>query len=153
MPSSFSLTPGNPIVPADREHQLNFDEIQAGQREYPPTGGTAKVDGKTGIVEDYQEDGEEPEDPQTSDDTNPAAGNDSDPGEGSDELYPCDNFDCPFYAPPDSGDSDCSFDGKVYPSNVSEAVETYGCTRPEVLQAYSEDHPVENESEDSVKND
>ena len=141
---------GNPVIPYDREHQLNFDEIQPGQREYPPSGGTAKVDGKTGIVEDYQEDGREPEDPPTSDDTtNPAVGDDSDPGEKPDELYPCDNFDCPFYAPPDSGDSGCSFYGKVYPSNVSEAVEVYGCTRPEVLQAYSEDYQVENEGKEN----
>lgn len=47
---------GLPIVPADREHQLNFDEIQPGQREIPPSGGTAIVDGQTGIVEEYQED-------------------------------------------------------------------------------------------------
>ena len=141
---------GRVILPEDREHQINFDEIQPGQREYPAPGGTATIDGKTGIVEGYMEDGEEPEDPPTSDDvTNSVVGDDSDPDEKPDELYPCDNYDCPFYAPPDSGNCGCGFDGKVYPSNVSEAVETYGCTRPEVLEAYGEDHPVENESEEN----
>ncbi len=46
---------GNPIVPADREHQLSFDELQPG-REIPPAGGTATVDGKTGIVECFESD-------------------------------------------------------------------------------------------------
>ena len=41
---------GNPIIPADREHQLSFDEVKQ-------PGGTATVDGKTGIVEHYEEDG------------------------------------------------------------------------------------------------
>lgn len=155
---------GNPIVPADREHQLNFDEIQPGQREYPAPGGTATVDGKTGIVEDYKEDGEEPEDPPTSDDvTNSVAGDDledtedSAPGEEEPKkLYPCTNYDCPFYAYPDLGESGCGFDctlrdssNKADPFDVSEAVEENGCTRPEVLQAYGEDHPVESESEEN----
>ena len=61
---------GNPIVPADREHQLNFDEIQPGQREVSPAGGMATVDGKTGIVEHYEEDSAEihEEDPASSSD-------------------------------------------------------------------------------------
>jgi hypothetical protein len=41
---------GRPVLPADREHQLSFDEVQQ-------PSGTATVDGKTGIVEEYQEDG------------------------------------------------------------------------------------------------
>lgn len=40
---------GRPILPADREHQLSFDEV-------PQPSGTATVDGKTGIVEKYRED-------------------------------------------------------------------------------------------------
>lgn len=149
---------GNPIVPADREHQLNFDEIQPGQREYPPTGGTATVDGKTGIVEDYQQDGAEPEDPPTSDDvTNSVIGDDLKFSEGSDELYPCQNTECPFYAY-DAGNSDASgcafssFDpskGERDTSDVTEAVEQNGCTRPEVLQAYADAQPGEDEKNES----
>jgi len=41
---------GRPVLPADREHQLSFDEVQQ-------PSGTATVDGKTGIVEEYQEGG------------------------------------------------------------------------------------------------
>lgn len=48
---------GNPIIPSDREHQMNFDEMQ------PNGGGTVTVDGKTGVVEKYQEDGQDFEGP------------------------------------------------------------------------------------------
>lgn len=121
---------GNPIIPTDREHQLNFDEIQPGQREYSPTGGTAQVDGTTGIVESYE-----------------AVQDDS----SEKELYPCKNIDCPFYRVPDAGESGCYY----YPTkdadtfDVNEAVEENGCTRPEILQAYADAQPQEDdESED-----
>lgn len=157
---------GNPIVPTDREHQLNFDEIQPGQREYPPQGGTATVDGKTGIVESYQADGQEPEDPPTSDDiTNPVVADDMEdselpadgaaPGETEPEkLYPCKNTGCLFYVydtdgPDASGcgfapteDADDSFD-------IAEAVEQNGCTRPEVLQIYADADPEEDTNYES----
>ncbi len=149
---------GNPIIPTDREHQLNFDEIQPGQREYPPSGGTAKVDGKTGIVEDYQQDEEGPEDPPTSDDvTNSVVGDDLDADEKSNELYPCKNTECPFYAY-DAGNPDasgCAFNefdpakGERDPFDMTEAVEQNGCTRPEVLQVYADNQPGDDsESED-----
>jgi hypothetical protein len=49
---------GRVIIPEDREHQINFDEIQPGEREYPPDGGTVTVDGQTGLAEHYEGDGE-----------------------------------------------------------------------------------------------
>lgn len=57
---------GRVIIPEDREHQISFDEAAA-------PSGTATVDGNTGIVEDYEEDGGEesnvydlpPEDPES----------------------------------------------------------------------------------------
>lgn len=126
---------GNPIIPADREHQLNFDEIQPGQREYPPSGGTAQVDGTTGIVESYeavQTDKPEDDSPEK-------------------ELYPCENIDCPFYRVADAGESGCYYcptkDADTF--DVNEAVEENGCTRPEILQAYADAQPQEDdESED-----
>lgn len=45
---------GRVIIPEDREHQINFDEIQPGQHEYPPEGGTVTVDGQTGLAEHYE---------------------------------------------------------------------------------------------------
>lgn len=47
---------GRVIVPEDREHQLSFADDTA-------SSGTAMVDGKTGIVEGYQEDKRESSDP------------------------------------------------------------------------------------------
>ncbi len=133
---------GNPTLPDDRTHQINFDEIQPGQREYPPSGGTAQVDGKTGIVESYeavQTDKPEDDSPEK-------------------ELYPCKNTGCPFYAY-DAGNSDasgCAFNefdpakGERDPFDVTETVEQNGCTRPEVLQAYADAQPQEDdESEDA----
>lgn len=45
---------GRVIIPDDREHQINFDEIQPGEREIPPSGGTVTVDGQTGLAEHYE---------------------------------------------------------------------------------------------------
>jgi hypothetical protein len=50
---------GNPVIPSDREHQMNFDEMQP---EDETSGGTVTVDGKTGVVEKYQEDGQQGQD-------------------------------------------------------------------------------------------
>ncbi len=58
-PADLEITVGQDgrvIVPEDRNHQMEFNEIQP-ENEVPS--GTATVDGKTGIVEDYQEDGQD----------------------------------------------------------------------------------------------
>ena len=133
---------GNPVIPYDREHQINFDELQPG-REISPTG-TATVDGKTGIVESYQEDAAEDQahgDPQ---------GDLPEDEEPAEKLYPCENFDCPFYGLPDDGDAGCCYDQDVrdtrdpsIKSDVVDAVHFYRCTRPEVIQAFAEAHPDE----------
>lgn len=125
---------GRVIIPEDREHQMSFDEAP---------GGTVTVDGKTGIVEDYQPDDEKDE--VQDEESNPA-----------EEPYPCKNAPCPFYAfMNDAGQSGCGFDPKktLDPFDVDEAIGQCGCTRPEVLQAYADAHPSdgkepENESED-----
>lgn len=145
---------GNPIVPADREHQISFDEIQPGQREYPPQGGTATVDGKTGIVEHYEGKEDEPADPPASDDAansvtaddpqggEPDSAQDAASGE-TDEPYPCKNIDCPFYGASDSGDPGCCYKTGEEPDpfDADSAVEQENCTRPEILQAYADGHP------------
>jgi hypothetical protein len=118
---------GNPIVPADRQHQLNFDELQPG-RNIPPSG-TATVDGNTGIVEGYHEDqGEQAEE----------------------KLYHCTNVDCPFYGIPDVGDAGCCYDPGAEDAHdpdvvrdLGDAIRFQSCTRPEVIAAYAADHPVE----------
>ncbi len=51
---------GRVIVPEDRNHQMKFNEMQP---ENETSSGTATVDGKTGIVEGYQEDKRESSDP------------------------------------------------------------------------------------------
>lgn len=76
---------GNPVVPADRVHQLNFDEIQPGQREIPPSGGTATVDGKTGIVEHFEDNA--PQEP-TADVQQEDAGDDDFTADDSDDGFP-----------------------------------------------------------------
>lgn len=61
-PSDLEITveqDGRVIIPEDREHQINFDEVQPGQRKYPPDGGTVTVDGQTGLAEHYEGDGED----------------------------------------------------------------------------------------------
>lgn len=132
---------GNPIIPADREHQLSFDELQPG-REIPPTG-TATVDGKTGIVESYQEDGGADDEG-----AGEVPGEVQEAAEPAEKLYPCENFDCPFYGLPDDGDAGCCYDQDArdtrdpsIKSDVVDAVHFYRCTRPEVIQAFAEVHP------------
>jgi hypothetical protein len=155
---------GNPIVPADREHQISFDEIQPGQREYPPQGGTATVDGKTGIVEHYEGKEDEPADPPASDDAaNSVTADDPEGGEPdsaqdaasgeTDEPYPCKNIDCPFYGASDSGDPGCCYKTGEEPDpfDADSAVEQENCTRPEILQAYADGHP--DESEENIELD
>lgn len=155
---------GNPIVPADREHQLSFDEIQPGQRKYPPQGGTATVDGKTGIVEHYEGEEDEPADPPTSDNVTDSAAADELEGGGpdpapdtasdeTDEPYPCKNVDCPFYGASDSGDPGCCYKAGEEPDpfDADSAVEQENCTRPEILQAYADGHP--DESEENIELD
>lgn len=127
---------GNPVVPSDREHQLNFDELQPG-REIPPSG-TATVDGKTGIIEDYQEDG-------------PAQ--DHKKVENEEQPYLCKNIDCPYYASIsdkqectfDPDDSNCTEDPD-FKQDITDAVQFQRCTRPEVMEAYAAAHPNEEES-------
>ncbi len=157
---------GNPIVPADREHQLSFDEIQPGQRKYPPQGGTATVDGKTGIVEHYEGEEDEPADPPTSDNvTDSAAADELEGGEPdsaqdaasgeTDEPYPCKNIDCPFYGASDSGDPGCCYKTGEEPDpfDADSAVEQENCTRPEILQAYADGHPDASEEKFEKEND
>ena len=133
---------GNPIVPADRERQLSFADI-------PSAGGTATVDGKTGIVEHFQPDGQE-EPPAA--DQDESTGEDAPQGsEPAEKLYPCWNFDCPFYGVPDVGDAGCCFGPSeedtlkrgdpALARDVGDAVQFYLCTRPEVIQAFAEVHP------------
>lgn len=123
---------GNPIIPDDREHQVTFDELQSG-RVIPPA--TVTVDGKTGIVENY-------------DDGNSKTPEDDDEPEG--KPYPCKNIGCPFYGVSDVGDAGCRFYAGFYSGaerDVEDAILFYSCTRPEVLQAYA-DGQVNKESDD-----
>lgn len=125
---------GRVILPEDREHQINFDEIQPGQREIPPSG-TATVDGNTGIVEDYQEDGDGDQAPE-----------DDQGGEPEGKLYPCTNTECPFYEFQDEDNTGCGFtsvDDADDGFDITEAVEENVCTRPEVMEAYSAICPTE----------
>ena len=135
---------GNPIVPADREHQLSFDEVP------PESGGTATVDGNTGIVEHFEENqsaADESKDEQAGQDE-PATEN------KPKELYPCKNVDCPFYEyDADGAASGCGFGNfereKIDLFDVTEAVEQNSCTREGVLQVYADSHPEEDESSES----
>ena len=137
---------GNPIIPYDRKHQINFDELQPG-REIPPSG-TATVDGNTGIVEDYQEDGEEPEDPPVGDDiTDSVVSSDlEEDGEPPQLLPPCDKHDCPFFALGVDEDSGCCFDefneeDGSFAGDVWEAINMHDCKREKVLDAYRMNNP------------
>lgn len=130
---------GNPVIPYDREHQLSFDELQPG-REIPPTG-TATVDGKTGIVESYQEDGT----------TGQTLDGPDEPAEDEEQpSYLCKNIDCPYCAAIsdkqkctfDPDDPNCTEDPD-FEHDVADAVQFYRCTRPEVIQAFAEVHPDE----------
>ncbi|MGX8702045.1 hypothetical protein [Caproiciproducens sp.] len=148
---------GNPIIPYDRQHQLNFDELQPG-REIPPSG-TATVDGNTGIVEDYQEDEEEseeePEDPPIGDDITDAvvaADLEEDRDPFFQQLPSCDSYDCPFFAMGDGDDCGCCFDiedpdSSNFAGDVWEAVHMHGCQRQEVLTAYRRNEPDQDRSE------
>lgn len=139
---------GNPVVPADRQHQLNFDEIQPGQREIPPSGGTATVDGTTGIIERYEADS--PEDPHAEGPqeaiSEEAAPTDSEPEE---KLYPCKNYDCPFYGVPDDGAAGCCYDPRkddaakdaTVAKRIEDAILFNNCCRDEVITAYAAAHP------------
>jgi hypothetical protein len=75
---------GNPVIPVDREHQLSFEEVQQ-------TGGTATVDGQTGIIEGYQEDGSEDQDPEGAQ------------GVDSEDSQPDEDLDRGGSEPPDDG--------------------------------------------------
>ena len=128
---------GRVILPEDREHQINFDEIQPG-RNIPPTG-TATVDGNTGIVEDYKEDGDGDQTPEV-----------GQSGEVEEKLYPCTNCDCPFFGVSDDGDEVCCFDPGAddihqpdVVSDLDDAIKFENCTRPEVIEAYSAACPAE----------
>lgn len=137
---------GNPIIPYDREHQINFDELQPG-REIPPSG-TATVDGNTGILEDYQEDGEEPEDPPVGDNiADSVVSSDlKEDGEPPQLLPPCDKHDCPFFAIGVDEDSGCCFDefneeDSSFAGDVWEAINMHDCMREKVLDAYRMNNP------------
>ncbi|GEM_PF-3430475 len=138
---------GNPIIPYDRQHQLNFDELQPG-REIPPSG-TATVDGNTGIVEDYQENEEESEDPPIGDDITDAvvsADLEEDRDPFFQQLPSCDSYDCPFFAMGDGDDCGCCFDienpdSPNFAGDVWEAVHMHGCHRQEVLDVYRRNDP------------
>lgn len=136
-PADLEITVGQDgrvIVPEDRNHQMEFNEIQP-ENETPS--GTATVDGKTGIVEGYQEDKQE-------------SGGPPDGLEPGAESYPCGNIDCPFYWVPDIGKAGCGYDLAGDPENssgVADAVQFQNCTRPEVLQAYADAHPAEDDTQ------
>lgn len=138
---------GNPIIPYDRQHQINFDELQPG-RVIPPTPVTTTVDGNTGLVEDVQMDDEEPEDSPTSDDiTNSVVGADLEENEGTEQqLPPCDHEDCPFYGVPDEGNGGCCFDSEDpddsnFSGDLWTAVNMENCLRGTVLEAYRKNNP------------
>ena len=142
---------GNPVVPADRQHQLNFDEIQPG-REIPPSGGTATVDGTTGIIEHYEADS--PEDP-PAEEPQEDAGEEAAPmdPEPEEKLYPCKNYDCPFYGVPDDGTAGCCYDPRkgdaakdaIVAKDIEDAILFNNCCRDEVITAYAAAHPDEDE--------
>lgn len=134
---------GNPVIPYDRQHQLNFDEIQSG-RVIPPRPVTTTVDGNTGLVENVQTDNDW--EPPTSDDiTNSVVG---------DELNACEHHDCPFYGMDDDENAGCCFDtddtdDSSFPGDVWSAVHMESCTKPEVLEAYRKNNP----DEDGISDD
>lgn len=142
---------GNPIIPYNRQHQINFDELQPG-RLIPPAPVKTTVDGNTGLVESVAtEDSEdELEDPPTSDDTtNEVVGADLQ-DDYKEQLSPCDHYDCPFYAVPDDGKPGCCFDPGAEdagdPSivgNVWTAVNMESCQRQEVMESYRKNNPEE----------
>jgi len=120
---------GNPMIPYDREHQINFDEIQPG-RMIPPTPVTTTVDGNTGLVEDVQVEGE----PDEVQDTQKS------------QLAPCGHVDCPFWGNSDIEDSGCCFDSEDpdsmnYAGDVWTAVNMENCQRGAVLEAYRKNNP------------
>jgi len=142
---------GNPMIPYDREHQINFDEIQPG-RVIPPSPVTTTVDGNTGLVEDVQIDEEDqasnPEDGSNGDDA-PVINEFS---EESPLLIPCDHQDCPFYGTADDGRSGCLFDTESkddinFAGDVWTAVNMENCQRIAVLQAYRKNNPEEDYDE------
>ena len=145
---------GRVILPEDREHQVSFDEVQPGQRDIPPTGGTATVDGTTGIIEHYEADG--PEDPPADESQKQEdAGDDVAPMESEPEekLYPCKNYDCPFYGVPDDGTAGCCYDLRkddaakdaAVAKDIEDAILFNNCCRDEVITAYAAAHPDEDE--------
>lgn len=119
---------GNPVIPYDRQHQLNFDEIQPG-RVIPPTPITTTVDGNTGLVEKVHADGESED-------------------ESKQRLSPYDHNDCPFFGVDDDENAGCCFDTEdtddsSFPGDVWSAVHMESCKRPEVLEAYRKNNPDE----------
>lgn len=137
---------GNPIIPYDREHQLSFDEIP------PAVPVVTQVDSSTGLVEKVtvKEDEDLEPEPETDQD-------DQDENNYPDELYPCNCFECKFFAVPDYGDAGCCFDSEDpesgnYAGDVWEAVHMHGCQRQEVLHAYRQNDPDREDYDDVPDN-
>ena len=135
---------GNPIIPYDREHQLSFDEVP------PAAPVVTQVDGSSGLVEKVTVQEEDPQEPEPDE-------NDQHENHYSDDLYPCNCSDCPFFAMSDDGDSGCCFNDESpesnnYAGDVWEAVHMHGCQREEVLHAYRRNDP-DSESYDDMPDD
>lgn len=140
----IGITKGGEVIVSDTdEDQTKISGV------FPKPGGTATVDGKTGIVEKYQEDDAE-EDPPAAEDDQPES-DESDPDPEDDEKpeqqLPCDH-DCPFFGVDGIGNSTCCFDDEDpespnYAGDVWEAVHMHDCQRQEVLDAYRQNDPVE----------
>lgn len=114
---------GNPIIPFDRQHQMTFSEVNS-EKSVETT-----VDGSTGLVNEVHADDETEE-----------------------KLYPCDHSSCPFFGVGDDESAGCRFDPKVdaddkgCTGDIWEAVTMNNCERPEVLEAYRNNDPDEDDN-------
>jgi hypothetical protein len=121
---------GNPVIPYNRQHQMNFDEIQPG-RVIPPKPITTTVDGNPGLVEDVQVEDETDEDPDAQ----------------KTQQFSCDQEDCPFHGTCNDDDSSgCCFDTEDsddsnFPGDIWTAVNMENCQRGAVLEAYRKNNP------------
>lgn len=127
---------GNPIIPYDRQHQINFDELQPGRVIHPDDTVKTTVDGNTGLVNEVHT-GEESEK----------------------KLYPCDHHDCPFFGVDDDESAGCCFDPQVDGNDegsvgdIWEAVNMNYCERPEISEAYHKNNPDEEGSDPDEDNE
>lgn len=107
---------GRPILPADREKQLTFDDVSQDNS----AGATVKTD-QNMVVESITPD-------------NVSESDDSESNEKDSEE--CEQFFCPFYSQ-DCAHSCNQSEFENHPDMVRDAVESEGCQNPDLLKIYS----------------